>query len=85
MNRTIIALALILLASPVAALERSPGGPLGRDADDHQASSERGERTSGGGKDRTASGRESFGRESSGRASESRSYVERDHGGHAGD
>jgi hypothetical protein len=82
MNRTIIALALILLASPVAALERSPGGPLGRDADDHQASSERGDRTSGGGKDRTVSGREISGRDFDSR---SRSYVERDHGGHAGD
>ena len=74
MNRTILALALILLASPVAALERSPGGPLGRDGGDSQASSGRGDRISG---DRDRS----MGRD----RETSRSYVQRDHSGHAGD
>ena len=72
MNRTIVALSLILMASPVAALEREPGGAIGRDVSDHQASGERG---GNGGRDGTVSGRNSG----------SRSYVDHEHSGHAGD
>jgi len=76
MNRTIITLSLILMASPVAALEREPGGPLGRDVGDHQTSGERG---GNGGRDGTVSGRDSGTRGDFG----TRSYHE--HSGHAGD
>jgi hypothetical protein len=75
MNRTIITLSLILMASPAAALEREPGGPLGRDVGDHQTSGERG---GNGGRDGTASGGD-VGRGDFG----ARSYHE--HSGHAGD
>ena len=71
MNRTIVALSLILMASPVAALEREPGGPLGRDVGDHQASGERG---GNGNRDGGVSG-----------GGVGRSYVDREHSGHAGD
>jgi hypothetical protein len=71
MNRTIIALTLILTASPVAALEREPGGAIGRDVGSHQASGERG---GDGGRDGLGSG--------SARDFGSRSYSDRDHNGH---
>ena len=76
MNRTIITLSLILMASPAAALEREPGGPLGRDVGDHQTSGERG---GSGGRDGTVSGRDVGSRGDFG----TRSYQE--HSGHAGD
>jgi hypothetical protein len=78
MNRTIITLSLILMASPAGALEREPGGPLGRDVGDHQTSGERG---GNGGRDGTVSGRDYGARRDFG----TRGYVGREHSGHAGD
>ena len=53
MNRTIAVVALIFLAGPAMALERSPDqhGQPGQNGRGHQAQSERGDRTSQGGRE----------------------------------
>jgi hypothetical protein len=76
MNRVIAALALILMAGPASALERSPSdrGIADHDRGD-RATAERGERMSGG-RDRTINGPET---------GKSRSYSTHDRSGRAGD
>ena len=76
MNRVIAALALILLAGPAIALERSPDdrGFVGRERGG-QAAPDRGERMSGG-RDRSLTG---------GETGKSNTFSQRDRSGRAGD
>ena len=77
MLRIIAALALLLIAAPASALERSPAdrGIVDRDRGGERTAPERGERMSGG-RDRSFYG---------GDARSSRSYPQREHSGRSGD
>jgi hypothetical protein len=81
MNRTMLTLALMLLASSAAALERSPSQRGTSDGGDRHADSDRGGQVSGGDRDRGHD--RSLGQRSGGKSG--KSYPQRDRSGRAGD